>query len=66
MDIDYGMIATIALAIILATLAQEYIIKRRATDKEAALAKTAMANGNSTRAGESDIDAYIRAKYPGA
>ena len=68
MEIDFGAIATIAVAIILATLVSEYIIKRRTAEKEAREAEEAavktVSNSNAQR--EETIEGYIRKHYPAA
>jgi len=70
MQTELGGIATIAIAIILATLVNEMVIKKKLIEKReseaaaAAAAAKGSANGGIKR--EDTIEGYIRAHYPNA
>jgi len=68
MDIDFGAIAIIVVAIIMATMANEYIIKRQAAEKEAREAEQAAAKVtlNSNGPSEDTVESYIKKHYPAA
>ena len=68
MQMELGGIATIAIAIILATLVNEMVIKKKLIEKqesEAAAAAAAKGTVNGVRR-EDTIEGYIRAHYPNA
>jgi len=69
MQMELGGIATIAIAIILATLVNEMVIKKKLIEKqesEAAAAAAAKGTVNGGVRREDTIEGYIRAHYPNA